>query len=125
MKLRIPYVTVANALYIDFSGYTPAGIFGWPHKTTPDALARNLQAVTAAVRFCYNEGTKSYAKELGFKSCSYDSGSFEPPFLLVSFSYTVKGPIPQLYFVVVLPNGNVVEPRVEKRIAKRCAGICA
>jgi MGT family glycosyltransferase len=68
MKLRIPYVTVANALYIDFSGYTPAGIFGWPHETTPDALARNLQAVTAAVRFCYNEGTKSYAKELGFKA---------------------------------------------------------
>jgi zeaxanthin glucosyltransferase len=68
MKLRIPYVTVANALYIDFSGYTPAGIFGWPHETTPDALARNLQAVTEAVRFCYNEGTKSYAKELGFKT---------------------------------------------------------
>ena len=68
MKLRIPYVTVANALYIDFSGYTPAGIFGWPHETTPDALARNLQAVTQAVRFCYNEGTKSYAKELGFKT---------------------------------------------------------
>jgi MGT family glycosyltransferase len=68
MKLRIPYVTVANALYIDFSGYTPAGIFGWPHETTPDALARNLQAVTAAVRFCYNGGTQSYAKELGFKT---------------------------------------------------------
>ena len=68
MKLRIPYVTVANALYIDFSGYTPAGIFGWPHETTPSALARNLQAVTQAVRFCYNEGTKSYAKELGFKT---------------------------------------------------------
>jgi zeaxanthin glucosyltransferase len=68
MKLRIPYVTVANALYIDFSGYTPAGIFGWAHETTPDALARNLQAVTQAVRFCYNEGTKSYAKELGFKT---------------------------------------------------------
>lgn len=67
MKLRIPYVTVATALYIDFSGYTPAGIFGWPHETTPDALARNLEAVTQAVRFCYNEGTKSYAKELGFK----------------------------------------------------------
>jgi zeaxanthin glucosyltransferase len=67
MKLRIPYVTVANALYIDFSGYTPAGIFGWPHENTPDALARNLQAVTEAVRFCYNEGIKSYAKELGFK----------------------------------------------------------
>jgi zeaxanthin glucosyltransferase len=68
MKLRIPYVTVANALYIDFSGYTPAGIFGWPHETTPEALARNLQAVTEAVRFCYNQGIKSYAKELGFKT---------------------------------------------------------
>jgi len=68
MKSRIPYVTVANALYIDFSGYTPAGIFGWPHQTTANALARNLQAVTEAVRFCYNEGTKSYAKELGFKT---------------------------------------------------------
>jgi zeaxanthin glucosyltransferase len=68
MKLRIPYVTVANALYIDFSGYTPAGIFGWPHEITPDALARNLQAVTQAVGFCYNEGTKSYAKEMGFKT---------------------------------------------------------
>jgi MGT family glycosyltransferase len=68
MKSRIPYVTVANALYIDFSGYTPAGIFGWPHETTPEALTRNLQAITQAVRFCYNEGTKSYAKELGFKT---------------------------------------------------------
>src|ERR1700738_3621272 len=37
MKLRIPYITVATALYLDFSGYTPAGIFGWPHETTPDA----------------------------------------------------------------------------------------
>ena len=46
----------------------PAGIFGWPHETTPDAQARNLQAVTEAVRYCYNEGTKSYAKELGFKT---------------------------------------------------------
>lgn len=68
MKLRIPYVTVANALYIDFSGYTPAGIFDWPHETSPEALARNLEAVTKAVRFCYNEGTKAYAKELGFKT---------------------------------------------------------
>jgi hypothetical protein len=38
------------------------------------------------------------------------------PFWLVSFSDTVKGPMHQLYFVVVLPNGNVVEPRVEKRL---------
>jgi hypothetical protein len=38
------------------------------------------------------------------------------PFWLVSFSDTVKGPFKQLWFVVVLPDGNVVEPRVEKRL---------
>jgi hypothetical protein len=35
------------------------------------------------------------------------------PFWLVSFSDTVKGPmLHQLYFVVVLPDGSVVEPSV-------------
>jgi MGT family glycosyltransferase len=68
MKSRIPYITVANALYVDFSGYTPAGIFGWPHEATPEAFTRNREAITQAVSFCYNEGTKAYAKELGFKT---------------------------------------------------------
>ena len=35
---------------------------------------------------------------------------------LVSFSDTIKGPMPQLFFGVVLPNGTVVEPKVEKRL---------
>jgi hypothetical protein len=40
MKLRIPYVTVANALYIDFSGYTPAGIdVGGIQRLSPDWVA--------------------------------------------------------------------------------------
>lgn len=38
------------------------------------------------------------------------------PFWLVSFSDTVKGPMHQPCFVVVLPNGTVVEPKVEKRL---------
>jgi hypothetical protein len=38
------------------------------------------------------------------------------PFWVVSFSDTVKGPMHQLFFVVVLPDGTVVEPRVEKRL---------
>jgi hypothetical protein len=32
------------------------------------------------------------------------------PFRLVRFSDTIKGPLKQMYFVVVLPNGTVVEP---------------
>jgi hypothetical protein len=38
------------------------------------------------------------------------------PFWLVAFSDTVKGPMHQMYFVVVLPNGTVVEPSVAKRL---------
>jgi hypothetical protein len=38
------------------------------------------------------------------------------PFWLVSFSDTTKGPMHQMYFEVLLPDGTVVEPRVEKRL---------
>ena len=38
------------------------------------------------------------------------------PFWLISFSDTIKGPMRQMYFVVLLPDGTVVEPRVEKRL---------
>jgi hypothetical protein len=37
-----------------------------------------------------------------------------PPWL-VCFSDAVKGPIKNMFFVVLLPDGMVVEPRVEKR----------
>ena len=98
MKLRIPYVTVATALYIDFSGYTPAGIFGWPHETTPDALARNLQAVTEAVRFCYNGGIKSYAKKLGFKT-DLDHPSWFFPSWLILLSFRKSSISNTLYYL--------------------------
>ena len=38
------------------------------------------------------------------------------PFRLVCFSDTVKGPLHQMFFVVLLPDGTVVEPRVAKRL---------
>src|ERR1700719_4780129 len=38
------------------------------------------------------------------------------PFWLVSFSDTVKGPLRQMFFVVLLPDGTVVEPRVARRL---------
>jgi hypothetical protein len=45
------------------------------------------------------------------------------PFWLVASSYSTRGLIHRLYFVVVLPNGNVVEPRVEKRLKRHfCSG---
>ena len=38
------------------------------------------------------------------------------PFWLISFSDTVKGPMRQMFFVVLLPDRTVVVPRVEKRL---------
>jgi hypothetical protein len=38
------------------------------------------------------------------------------PFWLISYSDMVKGPLRQMFFVVLLPDGTVVEPRVEKRM---------
>jgi zeaxanthin glucosyltransferase len=68
MKLRIPYITVATALYLDYFGYSPPGIFDWPHETTPEALVRNQAGIVKLARFTYNEGTKAYAKESGLKT---------------------------------------------------------
>ena len=68
MKLRIPYITVASALYLDCFGYTPPGIFDWPHETTPEAVVRNQEGIVKCARLTYNERTKAYAKEAGLKT---------------------------------------------------------
>jgi zeaxanthin glucosyltransferase len=41
MHLGIPYIHVWNILHFDFSGSTPPPIYSWPHKTGPEAFARN------------------------------------------------------------------------------------
>jgi hypothetical protein len=38
------------------------------------------------------------------------------PFWLVCFSDAVKGPIKNMFFVVLLPDGTVVVPKVENRL---------
>ena len=50
MSLGLPYVHVSNALYLDYSGYTPLYVYDWPHETTPAALARNRKGMAHFVR---------------------------------------------------------------------------
>ena len=45
MQLGMPYLHVANAIHFDYSGYTPLCLYGRPHQTTPEALARNREDV--------------------------------------------------------------------------------
>jgi hypothetical protein len=42
MHLRLPYVQIWNVLHFDSSGSTPLALYGWPHETSPEALARNV-----------------------------------------------------------------------------------
>ena len=69
MHLGIPYVHIWNVLHLDFSGSTPASIFGWPHETTPEALARNAEGLKIAGEILapLAEVAKPYAEKAGLQ----------------------------------------------------------
>ncbi len=45
MSVGIPFVQIYLALHRDPTGTTPPTVFSWPYETTPEALARNKQAL--------------------------------------------------------------------------------
>jgi len=69
MQLGMPYVHVSNGVHHDFSGYTPLCVYGWPHETTPAALARNREGVAkwANLLETVNEGINAHARSVGLK----------------------------------------------------------
>ena len=69
LRLDMPYVHVANALHLDYSGYTPLCVYGWPHETTPAALARNREGVAqwANVLASASGGLKAHAESIGLR----------------------------------------------------------
>ena len=74
MKLGIPYIHAAVCMHCDCSGYTPLCIYGDPHQTTPEAIARNRQGVLKLAKMIQNEGVKAYARNAGFKINWEDPG---------------------------------------------------
>jgi len=51
MHLGVPYVQIWNVLHWDFSGSTPLTLYGWPHETSPEALARNAAGLQIVSEF--------------------------------------------------------------------------
>jgi zeaxanthin glucosyltransferase len=45
MHLRLPYVQIWNVLHYDSSGSTPLALYNWPHETSDEALARNVEGL--------------------------------------------------------------------------------
>ena len=70
MSLSMPYVQVSTGLHIDFSGVTPPYFSSWPHETTPEALARNLEGIKEAGRVLPNCATRDVLRrESGSGDC--------------------------------------------------------
>ena len=49
MSMGIPFLQVWNVLHLDPSAMTPPPTVDWPHETTPEALARNVEGVRRTV----------------------------------------------------------------------------
>ena len=81
LSLGLPYVHVSNALYFDYSGYTPLCVYDWPHETTPAALVRNRNGVANFTRMLEqaNAAVRTYAERAGLKIDWDDHGSTLSP----------------------------------------------
>jgi hypothetical protein len=91
-------------------GGTLEYVFEAGEQNSPNAITKEKAAEIAA-----DFMTTFYHEQVG----ALETQEFRTkpvPFWLVSFSDTVKGPIKNMFFVVLLPDGTVVVPRVEKRL---------
>jgi zeaxanthin glucosyltransferase len=81
MQLGMPYIHVSNALHLDYTGYTPLSLYGWPHLTTPEALTRNREGVAKFVKLLQssNAGIRAYAESAGLRIDWEDPGTTLSP----------------------------------------------
>jgi zeaxanthin glucosyltransferase len=86
LQLGMPYVHVSTGVHHDYSGYTPLCLYGWPHETTPAALARNREGVAkwANLLESINGGIKAHAESLGLKIDWNDLSSTLSPFASIT-----------------------------------------
>jgi hypothetical protein len=91
-------------------GGTLEYVFEAGERNSPNAITKEKTAEIAA-----DFMTTFYHVQVGALE-TQEFRTTPVPFWLVCFSDTVKGPIKNMFFVVLLPDGTVVEPRVEKRL---------
>jgi MGT family glycosyltransferase len=86
LQLGMPYVHVSTGVHHDYSGYTPLCLYGWPHETTPAALARNREGVAKWTNLLesINGGIKAHAESLGLKIDWNDLSSTLSPFASIT-----------------------------------------
>jgi zeaxanthin glucosyltransferase len=113
MQLGMPYVHVANAIHFDYSGYTPFCLYGRPHQTTPEALARNRADVARFAKILgnANAGIKAHAGKAGLEIDWDDPSSTISPLASISqvpkaFDYESSHWPSQLHLTGPFHDGN-------------------
>jgi hypothetical protein len=91
-------------------GGTLEYVFEASEHNSPNAVTKEKAAEIAA-----DFMTTSYHVQIGALE-TQEFRTVPVPFWIVCFSDTIKGPMRPMFFVVLLPDGTVVVPRVEKRL---------
>jgi hypothetical protein len=112
LLLAVPAMSVEPFRYRGAAkdGGTLEYVFAGGEQSSPNAVTKE-KATEIAADFM----TTYYHVQVG----SLETQEFRTqpvPFWLVCLSDTVKGPLRQMFFVVLLPDGTVVVPTVEKRL---------
>ena len=112
LLLSVPAMSVELFRYRGAAkdGGTLEYIFETSEQNSPNAVTKEKAAEIAA-----DFMTTFYHVQIG----AIETQEFRTspvPFWLVCFSDTVKGPQRQMFFVVILLDGTVVEPRVVKQL---------
>ena len=91
-------------------GGTLEYIFEAGEQNSPNAVTKEKAAEIAA-----DFMTTFYHVQIGALE-TQEFRTSPVPFWLVCFSDTIKGPLRQMFFVVLLPDGTVVVPKMEQRL---------
>ena len=112
LLLSVPAMSVELFRYQGAAkdGGTPEYVFEAGGQNSPNAVTKEKAAEIAA-----DFMMTFYHVQVGALE-TQEFRTTPAPFWLVCFSDTIKGPMRQIFFVVLLPDGTVVVPRVEKRL---------
>ena len=112
LLLAVPAMSVELFRYRGAAkdGGTLEYVFDAGEQNSPNAVTKEKAAEIAA-----DFMTTFYHVQVGALE-TQEFRTTPVPFWLICFSDTIKGPMRQMYFVVLLPDGTVVVPRVEKRL---------
>ena len=116
--LTILLMLVAPAFSVELFRYHGAAkdggtleyVFEAGEQNSPNAVTKEKAAEIAA-----DFMTRFYHVQVGALE-TQEFRATPVPFWLICFSDTVKGPLRQMFFVVLLPDGTVVEPKVARRM---------